>query len=389
MTMEKMTTQSPLKFMWRLVATQAAVSALLVAVMTSLLLCFQPVYADNPSAPPQPSRDKIVEWLRELRPLPKVHYSWPLPTELLSNSTDDLLKEFARLTHAISLRAESADPGEIAAAVRVCKSINDTKPSIPCTVAINYSPWHRRFGKDLPPTDFGASHEAEVKLFQSRLQFVKDALKQANSLHRGNVTLSAILLDSERFHVRQNDAQWNAAITQKHRIIYDIAKSIFPSARVEQYERGGWMPSSSSTGWMQAQWYTLEEPGDAFSLSLYRIIELADTREAFRRTVNSAAIHGVSEVTPWIALGSGMRRQTDSFHRWSDGDWDYDLVYSWQIGAEINNKWFGDRPERFAPWHAAKVVIFFPAPFYQKFPSWPKHFVAYVRGANGLTTLPK
>ena len=52
--------------------------------------------------------------------------------------------------------------------------------------------------------------------------------------------------------------------------------------------------------------------------------------------------------------------------------------------------YFGDpdRPERFAPWHAAKVVCFWPPPFDQRCPAWTRHFVAYVRGANGVKELP-
>ena len=94
----------------------------------------------------------------------------------------------------------------------------------------------------------------------------------------------------------------------------------------------------------------------------------------------------MEEVTPWVALACGWRRQTDQMHSWAV-DWDYDLVYSWGLGRELNNPWFGLHPERYAPWDAAKVVCFYPAPFDPRTPAWGKHFVAYVHGANGIRKL--
>ena len=110
-------------------------------------------------------------------------------------------------------------------------------------------------------------------------------------------------------------------------------------------------------------------------------------RETFRRTYELALKHGVGEVTPWVALASGYRRRLIKSKTW-DHDWDYDLIYSWQLGREVNTAWFGDRPDRFAPWDAARLVIFWPAPFDSRTPAWGKHFVAYVRGAMGVNVLP-
>lgn len=98
----------------------------------------------------------------------------------------------------------------------------------------------------------------------------------------------------------------------------------------------------------------------------------------------------MSEVTPWVALASGYRRSVESFHEWSY-DWDYDLVYSWMLGAEISHPWFGQpvRHARFAPWDRATIAIFYPHPFAEKSPLWGKHFVAYVRGAHLIRKLPE
>jgi hypothetical protein len=95
---------------------------------------------------------------------------------------------------------------------------------------------------------------------------------------------------------------------------------------------------------------------------------------------------GISDVTPWVALASGYRRHIDEFQKFSQ-NWDYDIIYSYMLGAELNIKWYGDNPKKFAAYHRAKVVIFYPPPFYSKAPHWAKHFIAYVRGATGIKKL--
>lgn len=375
------------------------------AIVLASILCIGMAYAEKLSVNEQPSDSQIIGWLTELKPLPKIHYSWPLPHELLANSNDIRLYEYARLTHAISFRVESVSYSEVEVAVQVCDSINKKNPKILCSLAINYSPWHRKFEDNLPPTNFGKSHEAEIEYFSNKLKLFRKFLLKANDTIKSSIMLTAILLDSERFHVVNkskvklnttisrrhgliiNVEKWNNAITQKHDLIYTLSKSIFPTVKIIQYDRGGWMVAATPSGWMQAAWYALDEIGESFSVSLYRVSELETTREAFRRTVTSAKKYGVNEVIPWLALGSGFRRQVDSFRKWSH--WNYDLIYSWQIGAELNVKWYGDHPDRFAPWHKAKVIVFFPSPFSKKYPSWAKHFVAYVRGANEVRNLPE
>jgi len=349
-----------------------------------------------------PSEEQIVEWLKELKPLQKVHYSWHMPSELLKSPNDPRLYHYARLTHAISLRGEAIEQWQVNNAVRVCRKVNRSKPDIPCTLAINYSPWHRKFGDNLPATDFGKSYLEEIDAYKDMLGSMQTALDIANQIHNTDIELSAILLDSERFHVMQkrndlnikitkrhglvvNVDEWNRSITQKHKEIFNISRAYFPNARIEQYERGGWKRAASSSGWMRSQWYTLDEPGETYSVSLYRILEIGITRETFARTVESAIKENIEEVTPYVALGAGQRRKVDKFHSWEP--WDFDVFYSWQLGAELNIPWYGDRSERYAPWNFAKVIIFFPSPFAKRYPAWPKHFVAYVRGANSLKRL--
>jgi hypothetical protein len=352
-------------------------------VVLILLLAFPTCVLAHDS---KPTDQQILAWLKELKPLPKVHYSWPVPMEKLS---DDLLHEYVRLTSAISLSGEWGTAEQIEHAVSVCKQVNAAKPKKPASIGINYSVWHRRFGKDLPPTDVGPTHQAELDYLKARMKTLRDALAAANQKHETNVTISAILFDSEHFHVKPDDVEWNNAITAKYDAATDVVRAVYPEVRIEWYARGAVQPGASPTGWSEASYFTLDERAETFGCSLYQVPEIGYTREIFRRTAANAARHSCDEVTPWIALASGYRRQTDKYHEFST-EWNYDLIYSWQLGAEVNHAWFGapERHERFAPWNKAKIAIFYPEPFGRS-PHWPEHFVAYVRGAHLIKSLPE
>lgn len=334
----------------------------------------------------KPDDQQILSWLAELEPLPKVHYSWPVP---LGKVPPELLYEYVRLTHAVSLSGEWSSQEQVDQAVAVCQRVNSTNPETPASIGINYSIWHRRFGKELPPTDTGATHRAELDYLKSRLTFLRMALETSNRKRSASVAISAVLFDSEHFHIRPDDEAWNTAITKKYDAAYDIVREFFPAARIEWYARGAIHPAASPTGWSEAKYFALDEKGESFGCSLYQVPEIGYTREIFRRTAANADRHKCHEVTPWIALASGYRRQVDKYHEFSL-DWNYDLIYSWQLGAEINHAWFGaaERSERFAPWHRAKIAIFYPEPF-GRTPYWPQHFVAYVRGAHLIRKLPE
>ena len=348
-----------------------------------LLLLASISLADAANA--KPDEAQVLGWLKELKPLQKVHYSWPLPLRTMS---DKLLLEYARISQAVSISGEWAQTRDIERSVMACKMVNASSPKIPTTIGVNFSVWHRRFGKELPPTDTGPTHWGELAYLRSRLEFVKDTIDGANRKYSANATVSALLVDSERFHTRPGDTDWNHAMTAKYDAAHEIIKAVFPGARIDYYARGGWHPGASPTGWSMANYFALDEKGDSFGCSLYHGPEIGYTREIFRRTAANADQHECPEVTPWIALASGYRRQTTKYHEWSL-DWNYDLVYSWQLGAEVNVPWYGapERRERFAPWNKAKVAVFYPEPFGRS-PSWADHFVAYVRGANGDRALP-
>jgi hypothetical protein len=46
------------------------------------------------------------------------------------------------------------------------------------------------------------------------------------------------------------------------------------------------------------------------------------------------------------------------------------------MGLELNSN-VGD-------YKRAEVIVFYPNPFAPECPNWPKHFIAYVKGALGL-----
>jgi hypothetical protein len=139
-------------------------------------------------------------------------------------------------------------------------------------------------------------------------------------------------------------------------------------------------------GWLKSSYFTGKELGDSLSCSLYSLFEPERTRETYRRTCNLADELGVTNVTPWVALASGQRRGLRRAQYWAR-DYDYDLIYSWKFGAELNHPWYAKFHQRFAPYDRTENIVFYPAPFYKKTPNWGKHFIAYVRGANRISDL--
>lgn len=349
-------------------------------------ICIMGVLLNSAISETIPTEKQIISWLKVLKPLQKVHYSYPLP---LGKISDDLLFEYARITQAISLSGEWNKEKDVDRSVRIALKINKISPEKTVSIGINYSIWHREFGKELLPTDIGKTHQEELKLLKTKLELIRDRLFKANKKYNGSIKVGRILFDSERFHIKKGNLSWNEAITAKYDSATKVVKKIFPTVKIEWYARGAVQQAASGNGWEVADLFSLKEKGNSFNCSLYRVPEIGITREIFRKTVKLAHKYDQKEVTPWVALASGYRRQVDEFQVWS-ADWDYDLIYSWKLGAEINQPWFSQptKQQRFAPWDMAKTVIFYPPPFDERTPSWSKHFVAYVRGAHDIKSLP-
>ena len=346
------------------------VAGVLLAVWISAVALGQTRPASQP-----PTTAQVVDWLKALKPLPKIHYTWPIQTQVSLNPNDPRLFHYVRITHAFCLSTYWTSPKEIGSAVITCRAVNSTGPSIPATIAIWWSPWHYKFGDDRPPTDFGPSHQAEIEFFREKHALAKRWHAEANARHNAEVRISTLLFDSEQFAVKPGDDEWNDAMTRKYNEIYDVAKEMFPDAQVIWYARG------------LSSRFTLKEKGDAVSCDLYRVPDIEDMRKDFRRTVRVADRLGVKQIIPFVALASGYRKTADAKWRFDFG-WNYDLRDSWQIGAELNDPWYGDRPDEYAPWHKATAVNFYPHAFDKRSPYWAQHFVAYVRGAHDIKELP-
>lgn len=329
----------------------------------------------------QLSEAEIDAKLLALKPLPKVHYSTPVSPEL----SNQRLYELARITHSLCVSGEWVKQEHIDKFVYICARVNKTKPVIKASLAINFSPWHRRFDKKLPPTDRGPTYWKEIDYFEERALLVKMWVEQSNKKYGSDVKISAILLTCERFIISEGNNQWNEAIRKNLDTIHIKTRSIFPKARIEWYGRGIAV-SASSEGWSKTRIWTGREIKAPLSCSLYSIPEIERMRETFRRTAKLADQMDISDVTPSVALAAGYRRALKKT-RYFDRDWPYDIIYSYSIGAELNAKWYGDRPERFAPYKMAKVIVFYPAPFAKRTPDWARHFIAYVRGATGVREL--
>jgi hypothetical protein len=319
-----------------------------------------------------------------LKPLPKVHYYGTPPPKLLEDRNNQRLYELARITHSLSLSGIWATKQQIDNCVYICARVNKTNPVIQASLGINFSPWHIKFDKNLPPTDRGASYWEEIRFFEERARLVSDWVAQSNESYHSNVKISAILFDCERFHVLQDNEKWNEAIRENLDIIHTKAQSIFPEARIEWYGRG-MVQVANDKVWDKTGYWTGREIKAPLSCSFYTVPEIESMREEFRRTCKLADQMGISDVTPYVALAAGYRQGLDG--PYFDFDWSYDIIYSYLIGAELNIKWYGDRPERFAPYNRAKVVSFCPPPFDNRSPDWAIYFIAYVRGATGVKEL--
>jgi hypothetical protein len=325
----------------------------------------------------------ILSWLRPLKPLPKVHYSFPI-SDVVLNPGDPRLFEYVRLTGAATLHGRYSKEREVDAAVEACARANRSKPVTPASLGVFYGPWHSVWPKEEPPTTFGRLHDAELAYMREKLGLMKDMVARCNRRHGANIPISVVLLDSECFEVKENDREWNAAITRKLNDADRLAKTMFPGARVDWYARGV-MECQCKDGWDTCKYFTFEEEISNYAARLYTVPEIGQMRETFKRTFELAQSKGVNEVTPWVALGAGYMRNIHPALEFVS-PWDYELYYSWQLGAEINHPWYARRPERFAPWDAARIVVFYPKPFCHTV--WVRHFVAYVRGANGVRELP-
>lgn len=338
--------------------------------------------ADCTASEPLPLTDKqIDEELFALRVLPKTHYYWPGAAKLLEDRNSCRLYELVRITHSFCVSGEWTNQKQIDNGVYTCTRLNKTEPAIKASIGANFSPWHRKFDKSLPPTDRGKTYWDEIRYFENRANLIKGWMAESNAKYGGNIQITAVMLDCERFGIKRGNKTWNEGIRQALDAIHLKAKEHFPDAVIIWYGRGMIQNPRTNT-WRKTYYWTGQEIKAPLTCSLYNVPELDRTRAVFRKTVELADEMGVSEVIPYVALASGYRRNFTG-HKWLF-DWRYDVEQSYQIGAELNIEKYSREPEEYAPYDRAKYVVFYPRPFDKRAPDWGRHFIAYVKGATAV-----
>lgn len=315
------------------------------------------------------SESEIDIKLHALKPLPKVHYSWPTSSDV----SDQRLYELARIMHSLSVFGPDVKKEHVDRYIYICARINKTKPAIDASFGILFGPWSK-FSKELSPIYRGSAYQQELTQFKQRAKQIKEWVAESNDKYGSNVKIGAIMLDCERFKIKEKDELWNEGMREALDAVHVIAATIFPGARIEWYGRGIRNDGSKTPYW------TGKEIKASLSCSLYSVPQNIRSRGAFRNTCHLAEQMSIDDVTPWVALASGYRRGLKG--QYFDMDWSYDIIDSFWMGAELNHPWFGQKPERFAPYNRAKIIIFYPRPFDPRVPDWPMHFIAYVRGAR-------
>ncbi len=313
-----------------------------------------------------------VAELRALPPLPKVHYSYPIWTFL--EPVHPAVREYARITHAITVSAKYHKEQQVRNALEVCRQINADNPAIPASLGIHYPPYHV-----IKPgvMDFGKLHCRELETMYRELNQIRRWVRKFNGTRSAPIAVTMVLLECEQYwFLPSHSPEQKAATIRKYDEAYDVAKCIFPDAVIEWYNRGQVLvverPPDFKIDWRVYSRFCGEEKGDAFSCSLYCLPEIGYTRETFTRTREHAREHDL-RVHAWIALGSGFQRDPSlPGGRKFALNWDYDLAYSWHAGFDVNRRW------------DARAGIFYPGPFDSRTPQWGKHFQAYAKGAHRI-----
>lgn len=289
--------------------------------------------------------------LAELPVLPKLHAHWPIPEERL-NVEDLVTQDFIRVTGAVSVHGRDVTAKQFGDALELANDVFD-KHLVEVTLCILMRPYH----------GFTVSEE-ELEYVAGRLEPMRWALEAA--FYKPPVIF---LLDSEKLEAGPE--------TFAHYKAYaDLLRKFFPEARQEWYGRGIQRNSEAETGWDWMPHHGLGDYAVGYSCRLYALPNWRQMEETFTRT----AALGAGPVIPWVALGAGYQTLEKKLGRKWTSPWDYHRVDSWQAGWQMNNHWFGDRPEKFGPWNRADIIILYPNPLARDVTL--AHFIEYVRGAT-------
>jgi hypothetical protein len=342
--------------------------------------------------------------LAGLKPLPKIHHASPYcaqnPTGAFSgcarnemigvnewmDSEDPLQLDMARITGAVPIRAAFGVPGglypgcyfdscwhnktEVVEAVKIAAKVN-------ASLGIYYDPWSSFWSSDpsvrgagqechvphCDPSIEGIAQTKELSFYAGRLRNMTRWLRETNGALGADVKVDAVIFDMELFFGCATQAQCTG-LTRKSDLFYNLSKQLLgPETLVIQYNRGTVVELKGNShreplshdpagpAWSEWPGYTAESLTDGYGVSLYAIPEIGSTRDAFRHTLANAQQHGVQHVVPFLAFGVGFQRTV----RGGNGDygsggttlnydWNYEYIYDWILGNELNDPW---------PWNAS------------------------------------
>jgi hypothetical protein len=320
----------------------------------------------------------IDEILPLLDPLPKVHYCWYPPAEMLNDRGNSRMRHLTRITHTQCVSGEWTNAQQVDNCVYRCVETNRLGPDLPASIGVNFSPWHRKFDASLPSTDRGPTYYEEIDYFEERMLYVRQWVQESNVKYGSDVRVSALLLDSERFLRRTYDPVWNQGMKEALDAIHEKAVEVFPDATIVWFAHGMVLPPGGT--WSQmSYWWTGEEQMQVLSCSLYNVPELDRMRRVFEATGELGLQMNIDRIIPYLSLAAGYERYAGS-QQWR-ADWPYDLSHSYDIGAELNLEGTGAGTGSF-PLSTAEAVVFYPPPFSTTATEWPRHFAAYVIGAT-------
>jgi alpha-galactosidase len=376
----------------------------------------------------KPTRSAFPQWaynpFRGLPALPKVHHSDQVIDQGIDRSKPEVV-DYARITHALPLSLDCSssvsDPedmqgltAELQEVAAIC-----ALPQVNCTISLIYSPWEHNWEYNGASVR-GAPEQAELQFFGARLANVTRLLRVENQMLRADVKVGAVLLDSESFQMIDNNssgihsasAEEKVEVTRKHDLIYNLTQHFFPGVSVLMYGRGQMRRAAGaakavagssvapSQGWVPPELYVGDELGDSYGPILYNVNELALMRENYNRVVANARTHNTSKVVPWIALGAGSPRVVSASAGFGEFSWafDYERIYSWMLGRELNDPYFAQYPDLYAAWDCATEAVLYPLAWDPRGKrvgptngdtALVRHFVSYVLGAAGVLALPQ
>ncbi len=329
-----------------------------------------------------PNDADVADELVSLPPLPKQHLNYACSWRLVDDLSSGLLYEYTRITHSVTAELIASSPQRLSNIVQTCKQVNATSPAIPATISLKYSPYGYYLPPNAPPWYDGPEVQQELDVMASRLNAVKSAWQAANTQHATSILIDSIILNTELWHAKLPDmpgaAEWNEASRLKYDAVYNLCKSIFPSAKVHWYNRGKPIERGG--------YFTFEEQGDVASCELYFGYDLEALRYRYKKGYEFSQAHGYTPI-PWLNLNGGFYSMPNGEGWYLCGP-DYPAEYAWQQGLEFNYPGFVPPAGQDPPLNVAPVIAIYPAMFPNSQPHFAMYFIAYVKGAANIPLNP-